>query len=55
MLASLFSITGGTTWHAAGLVNPLKSGFNDTKLGMYSVNLFPQLEKETDSSTGKCA
>ncbi|XP_065914699.1 pyruvate dehydrogenase phosphatase regulatory subunit, mitochondrial-like [Dysidea avara] len=46
------SITGGTTWHAAGLINPLKGGFNDIKLGMYSVNLFPQLEKETGSSTG---
>ena len=46
------SISGGTTWHAAGLVNPLKGGINDTKLSQYAIELFPKLEQDTDTSTG---
>ena len=46
------SVSGGTTWHAAGLVNPLKGGINDIKLSQYATELYPKLEQETDTSTG---
>ena len=47
-----YSVSGGTTWHAAGLINPLKGGINDVKLSQYAIDLFPKLEQETDVSTG---
>lgn len=46
------SVGGGTTWHAAGLINPLKGGTSDIKLSQYAIDLFPKLEQETDTSTG---
>lgn len=46
------SVSGGTTWHAAGLINPLRGGINDVKLSQYAIDLFPKLEQETDASTG---
>ena len=46
------SVSGGTTWHAAGLINPLKGGINDIKLSQYATELYPKLEQETDTSTG---
>lgn len=50
-----YSVGGGTTWHAVGLINPLKGGTNDIKLSQYAIDLFPELEKETDASTGMTA
>ena len=47
-----YSVSGGTTWHAAGLINPIKGGINDIKLSQYAIDLFPKLEQETDASTG---
>ena len=45
-------LTSGTTWHAAGLIGQLGSSATITKLRNYSLNLYKQLEKETDLSTG---
>ena len=44
-------ITGGTTWHAAGLVSQLKSTHSLTKLATYSTRLFEELEDETGQAT----
>lgn len=41
------ALTGGTTWHAAGLVSQLKSSHSLTKLATYSARLFEELEDET--------
>ncbi len=45
-------LTGGTTWHAAGLVSQLKSSHSLTKLATYSARLFEDLEAETGQATG---
>ncbi len=45
-------LTGGTTWHAAGLVSQLKSSHSLTKLATYSARLFESLEEETGQATG---
>ena len=46
------SLSGGTTWHAAGLVGQLRSSSNLTRLIRYSVELYRGLEAETGQSTG---
>ncbi len=46
------ALTGGTTWHAAGLVSQLKSSYSLTKLATYSARLFEELEEETGQATG---
>jgi 4-methylaminobutanoate oxidase (formaldehyde-forming) len=46
------TLTGGTTWHAAGLVGQLKSSYSLTKLAAYSARLFEELEDETGQATG---
>jgi len=48
-----FSVSGGTTWHAAGLVTQLRGTENETKLASYMIELIPKLEQETGVSTGK--
>lgn len=45
-------LTSGTSWHAAGIVGPLRATPNMTRLAMYAVDLFPKLEEETGLSTG---
>ncbi|MDE0674496.1 MAG: FAD-dependent oxidoreductase [bacterium] len=45
-------LTGGTTWHAAGLVSQLKSSYSLTRLATYSARLFDDLEAETGQATG---
>ncbi len=45
-------LTGGTTWHAAGLVSQLKSSHSLTRLATYSARLFEELEDETGQATG---
>ena len=45
-------LTGGTTWHAAGLVSQLKSSHSLTRLATYSARLFEELEEETGQATG---
>ena len=46
------SLSGGTTWHAAGLVGQLRSSSNLTRLIRGSVDLYRRLEAETGQSTG---
>lgn len=45
-------LTGGTTWHAAGLVSQLKATYSLTNLATYSARLFEELEDETGQATG---
>ena len=45
-------LTSGTTWHAAGLVGQLGATATITKLRKYSLNLYKDLEKKTELSTG---
>ena len=45
-------LSGGTTWHAAGLVGQLRATDAMTKLIRYSVQLYASLEKETGLGTG---
>ncbi len=45
-------LTGGTTWHAAGLVSQLKSSHRLTQLAMYTTRLIMSLEEETGQATG---
>jgi 4-methylaminobutanoate oxidase (formaldehyde-forming) len=45
-------LTGGTTWHAAGLVSQLKASHSLTRLATYSARLYEELEDETGQATG---
>jgi sarcosine dehydrogenase len=45
-------LTGGSTFHAAGLVGQLRSSANVTQLLKYSVDLYDRLESETGLATG---
>jgi hypothetical protein len=40
-------LTSGTSWHAAGIVGPLRATLNLTKLAQYGTELFPCLEERT--------
>jgi 4-methylaminobutanoate oxidase (formaldehyde-forming) len=46
------ALSGGTTWHAAGLVGQLRSSSNLTRLIRYSADLYSRLEAETGQATG---
>ncbi len=45
-------LTSGTSWHAAGIVGPLRASMNMTRIAAYACELFPALEAETGQSTG---
>lgn len=45
-------LTGGTTWHAAGLVGQLRTHSSLTSLIRYSTELYAGLEAETGLATG---
>lgn len=45
-------LTGGTTWHAAGLVRGMLYSSSLTKLATYTLGLYEGLEKETGQATG---
>jgi glycine cleavage system aminomethyltransferase T/glycine/D-amino acid oxidase-like deaminating enzyme len=45
-------LTSGTTWHAAGLIGQLGATATITKLRKYSLELYKELEKKTELSTG---
>lgn len=45
-------LTSGTSWHAAGIVGPLRATPNMTRLASHALELFPRLEQETGMSTG---
>ena len=46
------SLSGGTTWHAAGLVGQLRASEAGTRLVQYSTELYSRLEAETGLGTG---
>jgi glycine cleavage system aminomethyltransferase T/glycine/D-amino acid oxidase-like deaminating enzyme len=46
------SLSGGTTWHAAGLVGQLRASESGTRLVQYSGDLYTSLEEETGLSAG---
>lgn len=45
-------LTSGTSWHAAGIVGPLRATPNMTRLASAALEVFPALETETGMSTG---
>jgi 4-methylaminobutanoate oxidase (formaldehyde-forming) len=45
-------LTSGTSWHAAGIVGPLRASMNLTRLARYALELFVELERETGQATG---
>lgn len=45
-------LTSGTSWHAAGIVGPLRATASMTLLASHALTLFPRLEAETGMSTG---
>ena len=45
-------LSGGTTWHAAGLVGQLRATESGTRLVQYSASLYETLEQETELGTG---
>lgn len=45
-------LSGGTTWHAAGLVGQLRTHPSMTRLIRYSTSLYAALEAETGQATG---
>lgn len=45
-------LTGGSTWHAAGLVGQLRSSSSITQVLKYSVELYKRLAEETGLETG---
>ena len=45
-------LTSGTSWHAAGIVGPLRASMNLTRLAMYSTELFAELGAATGQDTG---
>ena len=46
------ALTSGTSWHAAGIVGPLRASMNLTRLSIYATELFPALESQTGQATG---
>ncbi|MGE0118379.1 MAG: FAD-dependent oxidoreductase [Dongiaceae bacterium] len=52
VLLERHKLTGGSTWHAAGLVGQLRTSANITQLLKYSVELYAKLEAETGQATG---
>jgi 4-methylaminobutanoate oxidase (formaldehyde-forming) len=45
-------LSGGTTWHASGLVGQLRATESGTRLVQYSASLYRRLESETGLATG---
>jgi 4-methylaminobutanoate oxidase (formaldehyde-forming) len=52
MLLEQGRLSGGTTWHAAGLLGQLRATESGTRLVQYSVRLYGELEAETGLATG---
>ncbi len=46
------ALTSGTSWHAAGVVGPLRASLALTRLSIYATELFARLEAETGQATG---
>jgi glycine cleavage system aminomethyltransferase T/glycine/D-amino acid oxidase-like deaminating enzyme len=52
LLLERHQLTSGTSWHAAGIVGPLRWSMNLTRLAIYATELFAALEAETGQATG---
>src|SRR5688572_30972743 len=52
LLLERHQLTSGTSWHAAGIVGPLRWSMNLTRLAIYATELFAALESETGQATG---
>jgi glycine cleavage system aminomethyltransferase T/glycine/D-amino acid oxidase-like deaminating enzyme len=52
LLLERHQLTSGTSWHAAGIVGPLRASMNLTTLAKYALELFERLEDETGQATG---
>ncbi|MGI9405390.1 MAG: GcvT family protein [Hyphomicrobiaceae bacterium] len=52
LLVERNQLTSGTSWHAAGIVGPLRANINLTRLAIYATELFGALEAETGQATG---
>ncbi|XP_032219176.2 pyruvate dehydrogenase phosphatase regulatory subunit, mitochondrial isoform X2 [Nematostella vectensis] len=50
------SLSGGTTWHAAGILGKLRGTEVETRISDYAATCYSQLERETGQETGfkKC-
>ncbi len=46
------SLSGGTTWHAAGMVGQLRASNSMTQINKYSAMLYPKLAEETGHDVG---
>lgn len=45
-------LSGGTTWHAAGMVGQLRASNSMTQINRYSATLYPSLAAETGHDVG---
>jgi 4-methylaminobutanoate oxidase (formaldehyde-forming) len=52
ILLERHQLGSGTSWHAAGIVGPLRASLNLTRLAQYATELFPRLEEQTGQSPG---
>ena len=52
LLVERNQLTSGTSWHAAGIVGPLRASMSATRLAMVADQVFPALERETGQDTG---
>ena len=52
VLLERHQLTSGTSWHAAGIIGPLRATMNLTRLAAYTFDAFDRLETETEQSTG---
>ncbi|TPN23620.1 FAD-dependent oxidoreductase [Mesorhizobium sp. B2-3-3] len=52
VLLERHQLTSGTSWHAAGIVGPLRASLNLTRLAQYATELFPRLEERTGQASG---
>ena len=52
LLVERNELTGGTSWHAAGIVGPLRASSRLTALAKYATTLFPALQRETGQAIG---
>lgn len=52
LLVERNQLTSGTSWHAAGIVGPLRATVTSSRLAHYATELFPRLEAQTGQATG---
>ncbi len=52
VLLERHQLTSGTSWHAAGIIGPLRASMSLTRLSKYALEAFERLEAETGQSTG---